>query len=90
MDDDDYGPRKSAWEVRRDNAARLGGGGIGAGTEDKAGVAGVHAVQLTEEGELWYGRGTADNKVDAGLEIVCTSSSGSLADSPEVSLVVFR
>jgi hypothetical protein len=35
-------------------------------------------------------RGTADNKVEAGLEIVCTSSSGSLADSLEVSLVVFR
>ena len=35
-------------------------------------------------------RGTADNKVEAGLEIVCTSSSGSLADTTEISLVVFR
>ena len=35
-------------------------------------------------------RGTTDNKVEAGLEIVCTSSSGSLADSSEISLVVFR
>jgi hypothetical protein len=35
-------------------------------------------------------RGTTDNKTETGLEIVCTSSSGSLADSLEVSLVVFR
>lgn len=35
-------------------------------------------------------RGTADSKVEAGLEIVCTSSSGSLADTTEISLVVFR
>lgn len=35
-------------------------------------------------------RGTTDGKTDAGLEIVCISSSGSLADSIEISLVVYR
>lgn len=28
MEDDDYGPQKSAWEARREQAARLGGNGI--------------------------------------------------------------
>ena len=35
-------------------------------------------------------RGTTDGKTEAGLEIVCTSSSASLADTPEISLVVYR
>lgn len=35
-------------------------------------------------------RGTTDGKAEAGLEIVCISSSGSLADTPEISLVVYR
>lgn len=35
-------------------------------------------------------RSTTDNKTAGTLELVCVSSSGSLADSIEISLVVFR
>jgi hypothetical protein len=35
-------------------------------------------------------RSTTDNKTADTLELVCISSSGSLADSIEISLVVYR
>jgi len=63
VDDDDYGPRKSAWEVRRDNAARLGGGGIG--------VVPVYGVIVQRAGMMteWCGGTSTQQLVGALREL---------------------